>query len=312
MAKNLTIIIPVLNDRIQLIETINSIKRTNPGCEQPKILVVDDCSDDGLCESDVLKFSNTFYIRNNRRLGTGMSRHIGVKNCNTDYFLFIDSHMRFKTYGWASKVESLVRANKNCFINLTCLVLFENRLDLHSASKGYGATINLIYTESNGIIKYLEAKWLTNKRDRDIYEIPCLMGAGYASSVEWFNNIRGFDGTYGWGADEQWLSLKTWLLGGKVLHAEDIEVGHIFKTRPPYTIEPWTELYNKMVLMKILLPESYYNFVVKNMAISNINKRVLTEINNNSSLNLKRQFFHDKIKLNFKDYCDKFNIEWYE
>lgn len=311
MAKNLTVIIPVLNDKAQLIETINSVKNTNRGCEQPRILVVDDCSNDGLCENDVTRFSNTFYVRNNRRLGTGMSRHVGVKNCDTDYFLFIDSHMRFKTFDWASKVEALVRTNKNCFINLTCLTLFENMLNLYSATKNYGATIKLVHTESNGIVKYLEAKWISEKYNY-LYEIPCLMGAGYASSVEWFNNIRGFEGTYGWGADEQWLSLKTWLLGGKVLQTKDVEVGHIFRSHPPYEIEPWTELYNKMVLMKILLPESFYNFVIKNMSISNVNKRVLTQINDNTTLSLKRQFFHDKIKLNFKDYCDKFNIEWYE
>lgn len=312
MAKNLTVIIPVLNDKVQLIETINSIKQTNRGCEQPEILVVDDCSNDELCADDVLKFSDTYYIRNSRRLGTGMSRHVGVKNCGTDYFLFIDSHMRFKTFGWAPKVESLVRMNKNCFINLTCLTLFEDKMDLSEAPKSYGATIHLSFTEPNGIVKYLEAKW-TYPGNHFIYELPCLMGAGYASSVEWFNNIRGFEGTYGWGADEQWLSLKTWMLGGRVLQTKEIEVGHIFRAHhPPYKIEPWTELYNKMALIKILLPESFYNFIVKNMAISNVNKRVLSEINNNTSLSLKRQFFHDKIKLNFKDYCDKFNIEWYE
>ncbi len=312
MAKNLTVIITVLNDKENLIETILSIKQTNLGCEQPKILVIDDFSNDGLCANDVLKFNDTYYIRNERRLGSGISKNIGIKNCKTDYFLFIDSNVKFKTFGWAQKVESLVRINKNCFINLTSIISCnDKKFDFIVTPKNYGATIHLTKIEKNGFIKFLEKEGLPIK-DNSIYEIPCLMGSGYASSVNWFNSIKGFDGVYGYGADEQWLSLKTWLLGGRVLQTTEIEIEYVLKNNLYYKDEEWTELYNKIALTKILLPENFYNFIVKNMAISNVNKRVLSEINNNSSINLKRQFFHDKIKLNFKDYCGKFNINWYE
>lgn len=307
---DLTVIIPTLNDKFQLIETIHSINLTNDEDSRPKIIVVDDFGNDGLTHRNLRRFLNVHYVRNFKRMGTGMSRHIGVSYCQTKYFLFIDSHMRFKTYNWAKKLVRLLEENKNSFINLVCLTLTENEMDLDTNRKSYGASIVLRSEEEVGI-KYLEAKWAEEGK-KNLYELPCLMGAGYASSVEWFNKIRGFQGTQGWGADEQWMSLKTWMMGGKVLQTKEIEVGHIFReSETPYEFENWTEFYNKMVLIKLLLPESFYEYIINDMPYSNKGVRVLEELEKNPVDKSDREYFQKKIKMSFKKYCKKFKIQYY-
>ncbi len=307
----LTVIIPTLNDRQQLLETIRSVNKSNEPKFIPSIIVVDDCGDDGLSHSDLCRFPNVHYVRNSKRLGTGASRDVGVKFCQTEFFLFIDSHMRFKTFNWAKKLVKKLRVNPKSFINLTCLTLTENDMDLNTEGKSYGATIVLRSVEEIGV-KYLEAKWIP-VQDGELYEIPCLMGAGYASSVFWFNKIKGIKGTRGWGADEQWLSLKTWMLGGRVLQTKEIEVGHIFRDEaPPYPFERWTEFYNKMVLIRLLLPESFYKFVISTMPVSNVGVRVTNELELNPLKQKDRDYFQERIEMGFKEYCQKFNISYYE
>lgn len=311
MSKNLTVIIPVLNDLKQLFETINSVRTTNSGCKQPKILVIDDCSEDGLNGSMFSGLEGVEYIRNQYRLGVGRSRDVGVANCKTDYFIIIDAHMRFKTFDWASKVESLVRRNGRTFINLTCLTLSDSMTDLSKANKCYGATLKLRDVKPNGLEDFLVPKWAPKVSD-DLYELPIMMGAAYASSKIWYDEIQGFEGALGWGSSELILSLKTWMLGGRVLQEPNIEVGHIFRDTPTYKSEMWTERYNKLLLMSILLPNNFNKFVFDNLAISNANKEAIKALKGNTSISLKRQFFQRKIKLEFKDYCRKFNIQGYE
>jgi len=43
-------------------------------------------------------------------------------------------------------------------------------------------------------------------------KVPCILGDSYASSKKFWKKIKGLNGLKSFGLDEQYLSLKTWLV----------------------------------------------------------------------------------------------------
>lgn len=114
------------------------------------------------------------------------------------------------------------------------------------------------------IEQFLSVSWNTqNMFDRDvkdsrqIIEIPCVLGAGYACNKKYWNSIHGLKGLRNYGLDEQFISLKVWLSGGKCKLLNNVVFGHVYRSFAPYNISGVDILYNKLVLSKILLPSNY-------------------------------------------------------
>lgn len=79
----------------------------------------------------------------------------------------------------------------------------------------YGANI-LLYNHSYRDV--IVSKWASKPTiigEKDYYEIPCVLGANYGISLNWFKTLKGFEGLKMWGSLEPFLSLKSWLAGGK-------------------------------------------------------------------------------------------------
>lgn len=83
------IIIPAYNCSKTLEETLNSLKEQTD--KNFKVIIVDDCSTQNL-KPIIEKFDlNITYIRNEKNVGCGMSRQVGIDNSTSDYFMFCDS-----------------------------------------------------------------------------------------------------------------------------------------------------------------------------------------------------------------------------
>lgn len=122
-----------------------------------------------------------------------------------------------------------------------------------------GATMLLYIHKGNAPKKpdnfrnIIEAKWM--KRNEGIYEIPCVLGAAYGVSTDWFKHLRGWEGHKYWGTAEPMLSLKSWLAGGSCKMASHIETGHIFGRKSVNNVPYSILLYNKMFIAKTILPK---------------------------------------------------------
>jgi glycosyltransferase involved in cell wall biosynthesis len=254
-SRTLSIVIPALNEAPDILQqTIQSIRDTAGG--DPEIIVVDDCSDTPVVTTERL-------IRNPVRLGTGRSRHLGAEVAAHDTLLFLDAHMTFAP-GWYENVLQHISSSSNTTAYCgVCVGLNEQNRDI-SAAKGryYGAKL-VLYDESKKTI--LEGKWIPEVKDKDRYELSCMMGALYFVPKQMYFKVRGFSDLKMWGSLEPCLSTKIWLAGGEIRLLKDVRAGHIFRSTPPYKTDHKFLLYNKIRLAKTLLPREIGELLISKL-----------------------------------------------
>jgi glycosyltransferase involved in cell wall biosynthesis len=243
----LSVVITVLNDQEELLETIKSIRETSPKREV-EIVVIDDASaKPAEVPGDVL------LKRNPARVGCGASRHLGAELAMADHLLFIDAHMRFVP-GWYGKALLKIKARPTTLHCATCLGLGYGTMDLGQHKGAYHGA-RLVFDDAEGHV--FEGVWAGSKSEDD-YEIQCVMGACYFIPKDFFFKIGGLKSNWLWGADEPVLSLKAWLAGGDVRLLKDVQIGHKFRSEAPYTTDSGAVVYNKLRGMAVTLPEKEF------------------------------------------------------
>lgn len=250
--KKITIIIPFLNENIEIRNTLESIRQY--AHDRVDILLINDHSDDDFNYMDTAKQYQAKYIKNEKRLGVAASRDLGVDMCQTPYFLLLDGHMRFYQEGWEKIIAD--ELDKDDRVILCCqtkvLAIKDGIVYEKTSEKSHvsGAYIN--FDENR---KTLEATWRYAKTETDnpIEPIPCILGAAYAGSKRYWKHLKGLYGLLSYGYDEAYLSLKVWLEGGRCLLLKHIIVGHIYRKSMPYTVEPAHLIYNQLLITELLL-----------------------------------------------------------
>ncbi|MGL5706111.1 MAG: glycosyltransferase [Tannerellaceae bacterium] len=245
---NTTIIIPFLNEKEELYNTVRNIRQTtNPSTN---IILVNDNSNDNYNYKKIADTFCTRYIANTEQLGVAKSREIGISTCTTDNFILLDAHMRFYQKDWDISLTSSIDNSSIVCCQTKALHLNNGYLsDIPNRPKSYGAYIGF---------NYLTANWIPKDPDpsKHVIEIPCILGAAYACSKRYWNYIHGLKFLEGVGFDEQYISLKVKLSGGKVLLSKDIEAGHIYRQHAPYLIDQAAPVFNRIVISELLLPPS--------------------------------------------------------
>jgi len=318
MKKKITIIIPFLNEGEELLHTIKSIYETT----SPKlfeIIVVNDAST--IQSTGLEKYKEITIIRNLERLGVDASRNKAVKLAKTCHVFIIDAHMRFRNDNWCEKIiKALNKEPKTIFC--TCSIALDySRPDVTvknaKLGKYYGA--NLLLYNHNGIEPgkpssyrdIIVPKWRKGikKTGKGIYEIPCVLGATYGINRKWFNKLKGFEGLKMWGSSEPFISLKSWLAGGKCKIISDVEIGHYYRKKSPYTTETYYLLYNKMFIAKTIFPKNLASDMINYLGNNSNVRRSKKLIDANRDLiNEYREYFEALFTKSIFDICIKFNI----
>lgn len=249
--EKLTVIIPFRNEKEEVERTLTGFFRSCPG--NTTIILINDASDDGYDYSCLTKQENIRYIKNSHSLGVAQCRDLGVALASTPYLLFLDAHMRF--YG--DIVTPLLRFLESHPRTLACLQtkIWEG-LDIPRERDGKSNTkgCRILFEPQ----RFWEVEWQTlrenEKQQREI-EIPCVMGAAYGISKEYYCYLHGFKGLSGWGYDEQLLSTKVWLEGGRCVLLKDTEIGHVYRLNFPYPVSSDNWVRNKLVLTAYFMPE---------------------------------------------------------
>jgi glycosyltransferase involved in cell wall biosynthesis len=191
-------------------------------------------------------YPNIKVINNNGEFGVGYSFDRCFDVAKGSIIVLAGSDT-FPRRSWLSDVKTLARQGEigcACSIGLTP----DNRdLDKSTNYKRYGAELLLtvgmddlpsrssLRRLNGGYSALFEARW-ASKRSDEPYEIPCLLGAFYWTTREFYEKIHGWDteagvrfmGHQNWGSLEPYLSLKTKVYGGKLMMYPDFEVGHVF------------------------------------------------------------------------------------
>lgn len=216
------------------------------------MVVVDDCSNPAPI------FSGEFrLIRNQHRIGCGPSRYVGACAARGEWLLFIDSHCRFTPgwyeawqKAWQGDVQGDVQSDKTLYCG-SCFD-FENP----NAKPYFAATWNLYGPDRNKANRHpqvFECVWATQQAG-DVYEVSACMGACYFMSRDWFLKLQPLRHLKNWQGDEQELSLKAWLSGGRVIFLKNVRIGHKFKTGKLSKILPSDPIRNKLFIMHTCLP----------------------------------------------------------
>ncbi|MFW9874511.1 MAG: glycosyltransferase [Candidatus Thorarchaeota archaeon] len=318
MEKKITIIIPFLNEGEELLYTIKSIYET----ASPKlfeIIVVNDAST--IQSTGLEKYEEITIIRNRERLGVDASRDKAVKLAKTYHVFIIDAHMRFKNDKWCKKIIKALNKEPTT-IFCTCSVALNHskpEVTVYNAKRGryYGA--NLLLYNHNGIEQgkpssyrdIIVPKWRKGKKKtgKRIYEIPCILGATYGINRKWFNKLKGFEGLKMWGSSEPFISLKSWLAGGKCKIISDVEIGHYYRNKSPYTTESYYLLYNKMFIAKTIFSKNLASDMISYLG-NNRDVRMaknLIDVNRNL-INDYREYFKALFTKSIFNLCKKFNI----
>ena len=91
MSKKLTVIIPFLNEGMEVAHTVASIRQY--AADRVEILVINDASNHLYDYEEMLKPYSATYLRNEERLGIAACRDLGVSLIQTPYFLFLDAQI---------------------------------------------------------------------------------------------------------------------------------------------------------------------------------------------------------------------------
>ena len=260
----LTAIIPFLNEGAEIERTVASIRDTAGNAVD--ILLINDCSQDDTDYQAVARQYHARYHHNAERQGVARSRDIGVELCETPYFILFDGHMRFYHNNWWQVITEALQNNDRAVYCLKCYPLNEQYELVKTESMG--ANINM---DKNARGNILNAEWRykDDMPDEPLIPIPCILGACYAVSKRYWHHLKGLTGLRTYGSDEAYLSLKTWLEGGKCMLMKDIHVGHIFRDRHPYAVCAADVIYNKLLMAETILPVEYKKTVFRGMRQGN-------------------------------------------
>jgi|GEM_PF-1046581 len=280
----LTVIMPFLNEDREVENTIQSIRKT-AGLNVNILLINDNSSDDFDYECIALKYGAQ-YIKNNIRQGVAKSRDLGVNYINTPYFILLDSHMRFYQNDWWSIAIKCLEEDDRAVYCLKCLALNKDG-EILDKKIGFGAYFKFF---GDDFYSVLEPAWVNavNQNDSNL-EIPCVLGASYIMSKQYWKYLKGLSMLRFYGGDEAYLSLKVWLEGGTCQLIPYVNAGHIFRMEPPFKIVNVDSIYNKLLISETLLPEDYRQYVHLSMKNTNYSAYYLAL----SLLNKMKDDIHD-------------------
>lgn len=253
----LTVVIPFLNEGDELVNTVKSIRKT--ARENVEIVVVNDCSTDNRNYQEELKPFNVRYYTNQFRLGAALSKERGVKLCPTPYFILLDADMRCLTSDWHNILTSQLDDNPNRLLCCKTVpkLTTENEIP-RSQPREEAKAAFLTFIEDDYIpgIRWLEGV-NRNIPGLEDAEICAVLGACYASSKEYWNQIGGMYGLLHFGCEEAYLSIKSWLSGGGCHYIPEISFSHLYRNTASYYLSSNAYIYNYLAICHMLMPMSY-------------------------------------------------------
>ena len=293
-----TIIILFRNEGDEVEKTITSIKATTKN--DIDILLIDDCSDDNYDYETISKIFNCKYHRNQERIGSVGNRNLGPTLIDTEYFMTLDGHMRFYDDEWDEYVTKLMLEHPNDILFASSSVITKDKSFVYNET-GKGHKINAIGAALADFPKW-RIMWQSKHfvKENKLVESSCILGACYIIKKSNWEKFDGIKFLKIYGLEEQMMSIKNFLYGGKNLCIKDLYVGHLYKTdKSQNTLSSiHNEISFNNLLFTYMFNENYLNEHINN----------IKETNNKQSYN-KILSYLEESKSQINEYKKKLNKE---
>lgn len=240
---SISLIVPFLNEGGNVWKTLESISKTVDS--EIEVIIINDASEDGYDYEQCAKYFEVEYIRNSFRLGVAGCRELGIKMASYDTIVLLDAHMQFYDQGWEKLVLELVEREPQTIFCSKSIHLNTDWEREEGAPLGCGAFIPL-----KKIQDFQSLSWLLHPTNDN--SIPCIFGACYCFSKRFYEKIGGLVGLLQWGGDEQFLSAKAFMAGGRCALIPELAVGHVYRESCPYEFIPALNLYNQLYILSVL------------------------------------------------------------
>ena len=249
----LTVIIPVLNDGQALYDTVKNLRETSE--IDFDVMIINDGSTDGFDYKRVAREFRAQYIEHEERKGPAISRDEGVELCSTEYFITIDSHMKVYQRDWASLILKELVNDRRAIFSCATMGMDKNRELYPDTGTGYGAYLNL---ETDVPTDTFDIHWVNMnfQPDETVVDAPCILGASYACNRNYWKQLRGLEGLVLYGYEEQLISPKAWMEGGRCRIIKNVTFAHYLNRRfQPYKTRHIEMLYDKLYVAKLLFQD---------------------------------------------------------
>lgn len=257
MEKKISVIIPFLNEKEEVENTIRSV--LDYSNNDVEIIVINDASDDAFDYDRLATEYDIKYIKNKNRAGVAASRDMGVELSETPYFLLLDAHMRFYDKDWVKRITDLLDKDGCCILSAQTKYLEKEENGIVSINTEAGKFERLsARVDLENELFLFEPIWKyadENTPKCNILPVPCILGAGYACSKTYWTYLKGLKGLQHYGNDEPYISMKVWMEGGKCYLMRDLTIGHIYRKTPPYITPHTSRVYNKLLINELLVNE---------------------------------------------------------
>jgi GT2 family glycosyltransferase len=225
------------NEGTNLQRTVHWLLATLPGDGQ--VIVVDDASNDGSAELVAERYPAVRVVRPRARLGAVAARNLGASHTTGDTILFADAHVE-PPFGWHEAFSEVLEHPHVGAVGPGVVAIG------NGATRGYGMT----WKDAG-----LNVTWLP-RQGREPYQVPILGGFFVAMRRDVLEATAGFDeGLIRWGGADVELSLRLWSLGYECMLIPSIRVGHLFRSRLPYSLPRHAYPHNLLRIASIHLSE---------------------------------------------------------
>lgn len=253
---SLTVVIPFLNEGEEVKNTLNSIYSTINS--KVEIIVINDASDDGYDYEHELSEFPIHYVENPSRIGAAQSKEKGVRMANTPYFILLDAHMRFYQKGWEQHLLDILSHNSERLLCCKSIFLQKNQEGMVEEIAGSRDTFGAyLQWKHDSLMPSIDWNYHASALPSDeLPPIPCVLGAGYATSRAYWQRLHGLEGLIHYGCEEAYISIKAWREGGGCFLLPRLGIGHIYRQAFPYTIYNFQNVYNYLWISETLFPLS--------------------------------------------------------
>ncbi|CAL4066204.1 unnamed protein product [Meganyctiphanes norvegica] len=216
-----------------LLRTVHSVLNRSPPDLIEEIILVDDYSElEDLKEElnlYMFEFEKVRIIRTAKREGLIRARLLGSQAATAPILTFLDSHCEC-TDGWLEPLlQRITDSGWNTVVVPVIDIINADTLEYKSPGENLS---------KGGFDWQLMFKWIPSETDNSIMPLATATMSGGIFSIDrdYFNHLGGYDPEFDmWGSENLELSFKIWMCGGTLEIIPCSHVGHIFRSRMPYT-----------------------------------------------------------------------------